>query len=50
MQIAQTPRQYKGWLRLQIKDIYHIYNFVERLFFVNFMYENYPGITTLVRK
>ena len=29
MQIAQPPRQLFGWLRLQIKDIYHIYNVVE---------------------
>ena len=30
IQIAQPPRQLLG---LQMKDIYHIYNFVERLFF-----------------
>ena len=31
MRIAQPPRQLKGWLRLQMKDFYHIYNFVEML-------------------
>ena len=30
MQIAQPLRQLQGWLRLQMKDIYQIYNFVER--------------------
>ena len=28
MQIAQPPKQLKGWLRLQMTDIYHIYNYV----------------------
>ena len=29
--IVQPQRQFQGWLRLQIKYIYHIYNFVKRL-------------------
>ena len=32
MLIAQPPRQVSGWLRLQMKDFYHIYNFVKKLF------------------
>ena len=35
MQIALPPRQLEGWLWLQMKDIYYIYNFVER-FNMNF--------------
>ena len=31
IQIAQPPIQLQGCLRLQMKDICHIYNFVERL-------------------
>ena len=31
MQIAELQRQVYRWLTLQMKDIYHIWNFVERL-------------------